>query len=83
MEFPIRPWQRLDIDLAGRIFGFTWLVYVDAYSKYPWAIPLTTNTAYFTATALYEVSLNFGLPEQLVPENGPPFDSYDFAVFRK
>jgi len=82
-EFPSRPWQRLHIDFAGPIFGYTWLVYVDAYSKYPGAIPLTTTTASSTTNALLEVFSHFGLPEQLVSDNGPPFDSYDFAVFCK
>jgi hypothetical protein len=54
-EFPTRPWQRLHIDFAGPAFGFTWLIYVDAYSKYPGAIPLTTTTANSTCNALLEV----------------------------
>ena len=44
-EFPTRHWQRFHVDFAGPIYGYTWLVYVDAHSKYPGVVPLTTTTA--------------------------------------
>ena len=44
-EYPTRAWQLVHIDFAGPVFGYTWLIYVDANSKYPGAIPLTTTTA--------------------------------------
>lgn len=80
-EFPQRPWQRLHIDFAGPRYGFTWLIYVDAFSKYPGAVPLSTTTANSTCSALLEVFAHFGFPEQIVSDNGPPFNSEDFASF--
>ena len=80
-EFPTRPWQRIHIDFAGPKYGYTWLVYVDAHSKYPGAIPLTTTTAAATCNALLKVFSHFGFPEQLVSDNGPPFDSADLSRF--
>lgn len=62
LEFLTRPLQRLHIDFAGPIFGFTWLLYADGYSKYARAIPLTTTTASSTSTALLEVFSHFGQP---------------------
>ena len=80
-EFPTRPWQRVHIEFAGPVYGYTWLVYVDAHSKYPGVIPLTTTTFDSTCNALLEIFSHFGLPEQLVSDNGPPFDSSAFAQF--
>lgn len=66
---------------VGPFFGFTWLLDVKAYSKYPVAISLTKTNASVTSNALLKVFSHYGLPEQLVPDNGPPFDRYYFAVF--
>ena len=33
--FPARPWSRIHVDFAGPISGCTYLVVVDAYSKFP------------------------------------------------
>ena len=33
--FPAWPWSRIHVDLAGPISACTYLVVVDAYSKYP------------------------------------------------
>ena len=80
-EYPERPWQRVHIDFAGPIYGYLWLIYVDAHSKYPGVIPLTSTNADSTCNALLDVFAHLGFPEQLVSDNGPPFDSAAFAEF--
>ena len=80
-EYPTHAWQLVHIDFAGPVCGYIWLIYVDANSKYPGAIPLTTTTANSTCNAVLDVFSHFGSPEQIVLDNGPPVDSTDFASF--
>ena len=75
----MHPWQRVHIDFAGPIYGYTWLIYVDAHSKYLGVVPLTSTNADSTCNALLDVFAHFGFQEQLVSDNGPPFDSAAFA----
>ena len=46
-------------------------LHVDAHSKWPEVL------------IIKEMSSQFGLPEQLVTENGPQFESDDFTQFTK
>ena len=80
-KYPERPWQRVHIDFAGQIYGYTWLIYVDAHSKYSGVIPLTSTNADSTCHALLDVFAHFSFPEQLVSDNGPHFDDAAFAEF--
>ena len=56
---------------------------VDAHSKWLEAIMMTSTTAEKTITELHKVFASYGLPEQLVTDNGPQFTSSDFDVFMK
>ena len=74
-EWPARPWQSIYVDFAGPFLGTMFLVVVDAPSKWPEAIPMTTTN---TTTIIEEPRKLFtahGLPEQLVSDNGPQFNS--------
>ena len=57
------------------------LIIVDAHSKWPEVIPMTTTTAAKTIEALQAIFARYGLPEQLVSNNGPQFTSDDFSQF--
>lgn len=67
--------------LRGRIFGYTWLDYLDAYSKYRGAISLTTTTASYTSSALRKVLFLNRIAEAACVGNGRPSDIFKFAVF--
>ena len=56
---------------------------VDAHSKWTEAVPMTTITASRTIKALQALFARYGLPEQLVSDNGPQFTSDDFAQFMR
>jgi hypothetical protein len=43
-EWPARPWQRVHIDFAGPFLGTMFLIVVDAYSKWPKVVPITTTS---------------------------------------
>ena len=59
------------------------LVEVDACSKWPEVLRMSTTTGASTVNALRLLFSAYGLPEQLVPDNGPQFTSYKFEEFFK
>ena len=55
---------------------------VDAHSKWPEVIdPMKTTTAESTANALRSIFARYGLPTQVVSDNGPPFSSAEYGEF--
>ena len=78
---PTKPWSRLHVDFAGPIDGYQFLIVVDAYSKWPEVIPMTTTTARATVAKLRQVFCRFGAPHTLVSDNGRKFTSSEFAEF--
>ena len=79
--FPSKPWSRIHIDFAGPISGTTYLVVVDAYSKFPEVVKMTRTTSTATINALRDIFSRYGLPEILVSDNGPQFISSEFQQF--
>ena len=80
-SWPSQPWQCVHVDFAGPLFGKTYLLVVDSYSKWPeiWEVSSTSTMA--TIEVLRHIFSVFGLPEQLVSDNGPQFTSNEFAIF--
>lgn len=79
--FPARPWSRIHVDFAGPISGCTYLVVVDAYSKFPEVVKMSTTSAKVTVTTLRDIFSRHGLPEIIVSDNGPQFTSTEFEQF--
>lgn len=79
--FPARPWSRIHVDFAGPISGCTYMVVVDAYSKFPEVVKMTNITARTTITALRDIFSRHGLPEILVSDNGAQFTAREFEQF--
>lgn len=79
--WPTSPWERIHVDFAGPVQGKMMLVVVDAHSKWPEVLTLTSTTAARTIAALREMFSRYGLPKQLVSDNGPQFTSQEFACF--
>ena len=80
-EWPARPWQRLHIDFAGPFLGKNFFVIIDAHSKWPEVIDMPTTTATKTIGVLRGLFASYGLPEQIVSDNGPQFTSDEFTHF--
>ena len=80
-SWPTRPWQRIHIDFAGPMLGCTYLVVVDAHSKWPEVLEMTSTTTAATIRELRKLFAAYGLPEQLVSDNGPQFTAGDFSAF--
>jgi len=81
--WPPKPWQRLHIDFAGPFHGRTFLIVVDAHSKRPEVVEMKTTTTTANIQELWNLFSTFGLPEQVVSDNGPQFISSEFAQFLK
>jgi hypothetical protein len=60
-----------------------WLIVVDAMSKWPEAIPMSSTSAEATARALSRVFATHGFPKAIVSDNGPQFTSEEFEGFCK
>ena len=70
-EWPAVPWQRIHLDFLGPFMGKTLLVAVDSHSKWPEVLEMNTTSAAKTVTVLREMFARYGLPEQVVTDNGP------------
>ena len=82
-SWPTRPWQRIHVDYAGPFRGRNFLIVVDAHSKWPEVIPMVSTTSSATIHELRCLFSSFGLPEQLVSDNGPQFTADEFKEFLK
>lgn len=83
-SYPERPWQRLHVDLAGPFMDKMWLVLTDAHSKWPEIFCLNQNsTSSSVINRIREVIVRFGIPEQIVSDNGRQFTSQEFQRFCK
>ena len=79
--YPSHAWSRIHVDFAGPISNQMYFVIVDAYSKYPEVIKMSSTTSEATINVLRCVFSRFGYPETLVSDNGPQYSSSDFSKF--
>lgn len=79
--WPARPWSRVHLDFLGPLYGKTYLIMVDARTKWLEVFPVPSTAANSTIEKLSEAMARWGLPRQLVSDNGPPFTSNEFSKF--
>ena len=65
MEVPSQAWERVHIDFAGPFKGIMWMIIVDAFSKWPEVIQMTTTTAEKTVEILRSLFSRYGQPSGL------------------
>lgn len=82
-EWPAEPWQRIHIDFAGPFEDRMFLVVVDAHSKWPDVAIMRSTTTGKTIERLEEMFSRYGIPEQLVSDNGPQLVSEEMEAFLK
>ncbi|XP_060539046.1 uncharacterized protein K02A2.6-like [Pantherophis guttatus] len=80
-ENPGTPWARLHIDFAGPCKGNTFLVIVDAYSKWLEVVLMSMTTADAVIKVLRRLFATHGIPDLIISDNGPPFTSNTFEMF--
>ena len=65
-----QPWERIHIDFFEKVKS-TFLIVVDAYSKWSEVIPMTSTTSLKTIEVLCSLFACFALPGKVVWDNGP------------
>ncbi|KAI4881016.1 hypothetical protein NFI96_011261 [Prochilodus magdalenae] len=78
--WPSRVWQRIHVDFAEKN-GQYFFVLVDSHSKWLEVVPMTTTTAAKTIEVLRNIFSSYGLPEEIVSDNGPQFTSQEYKNF--
>ncbi|XP_013174572.1 PREDICTED: uncharacterized protein K02A2.6-like [Papilio xuthus] len=81
--WPTRPWTRLHLDFLGPIGGKIFLVVVDAMSKWIEVFHMTGVSASYLIDRLNELFSRFGIPRQIVTDNGTQFTSKEFEYFNR
>ncbi|XP_033099940.1 uncharacterized protein K02A2.6-like, partial [Anneissia japonica] len=78
--WPSRVWQRLHVDYA-ELKGQHLFIVIDSHSKWVEVYPMKITTTNKTLDILRRLFSSYGLPEEIVSDNGPQFISSDFAEF--
>ena len=81
--WPTQPWKRVHIDFAEPFKSHMFLVVIDAHSKWPEVKMMQSTTSQRTIEVLRELFSSYGLPEQVVSDNGPQFVSAEFETFMR
>ncbi|UYV68861.1 hypothetical protein LAZ67_6001298, partial [Cordylochernes scorpioides] len=81
-QAPEYPWQKVGIDIF-QIESSKYLLIADYFSKYPEIYQLQDMTTDTIIRRLKRTFSNFGIPETLVSDNGPPFFSKEFHNFTR
>ena len=76
-----RPWAKLGVDICQLDDGRQLLVVTDYYSNYPEVDRLSTTTSKAIIRSLSIMFARFGVPDELISDNGPQFSSAEFARF--
>ena len=79
---PNYPWQKVASDLF-LLYGKTYLLVVDYFSRFPEVIKLTSTTAQSIIVALKSLFARYGIPQEVISDNGPQYPSQEFADFAK
>ena len=83
-KMPDKAWSRLHVDFNGPYpTGESLMVLIDAYSKFPIVEILKSTTAKTVISRLERIFAMHGIPEEIISDNGPPFDSAEFGDYMK
>ena len=81
--WPTTPWTRIHIDFAEQGKQNFLIVVVDAHSRWPEIFAMSSTTTEATIVVLRDLFSKYGIPIQLVSDNGPQFRSAEFEAFLK
>lgn len=82
-NWPEKPRERIHTDFMGPYKGYNFLVIIDAKTKWLEVFLIKLTTASKIIEVLHEVFSRFGLPLQIVSDNGPQYISSEFSKFLK
>lgn len=80
---PSGPWTNLSMDFYTLPTNEEVFVVIDDYSRYPEVHHVTSTSARSTMTCLERIFAQHGIPEVIRADNGPPFNSSEFAMYMK
>ncbi|XP_062621595.1 uncharacterized protein K02A2.6-like [Saccostrea cucullata] len=81
-DLPTGPWKKLGMDLCGPFpTGEQVLVIVDYYTRYPEIEIMKSVTSKAIIRRLVRIFATYGLPEEIVTDNGRQFISDEFENF--
>lgn len=78
---PAALWKELIVDFANLPNQEYLLMIMDDYSRYPVVEIVKSTSAAMVIPKLDKVSSEFGVPDVVKSDNGPPFNSKEFASF--
>ena len=78
---PAAPWKELSVDFANLPNQEYLLLITDDYSRYPVVEIVKSTSAAMVIPKLDKVFSEFGVPDVVKSDNGPPFNSKEFASF--
>ena len=81
-KFSARVWQRIHVDY-GMFEKKMLLIVIDSYSKWIEVHEMPNITSGAAIDKMRSIFASYGLPEDLVSDNGPQFASEDFDFFLK
>ena len=81
-EMPIGPWRELAGDFYGPMRNGKYLyANMDKYSRYACVEQISSVAGTTTIPVLDKLFAMFGNPDRYQTDNGPPFNSHEFAKF--
>jgi len=78
--FPARVWERIHVDFAT-LKGTDYLILIDSHSKWIEVEMMNSTTASKTIEVIRHWFSSYGLPMEVVSDNGPQFGSAEFNDF--
>ncbi|KAL9982486.1 hypothetical protein ACROYT_G004534 [Oculina patagonica] len=83
-DIPKKPWDVIAVDFSGPYpDGHYNLVAIDKRTRYPEVVKTNSTAFQPTKEKLKTMFATHGTPRQLESDNGPPFNSREFAEFAK
>ena len=80
-SFPSGPWEKGAIDIVGPIGNKYLITFIDYYSSFPEVMITRDISSANIVRVLKDIFARFGLPEEIVSDNGPQFVSKEFETF--
>ena len=79
-DVPDGQWEKIGVEFFD-YNGQMYLITIDYFSKYSHLIPVKNTNAAHTINHLKDIFSIEGVASELMSDNGPPFNSSEFAVF--
>lgn len=80
-QWPTTVFERIHLDFLGPLHGKTYLVLVDAHSKWIDCVEVSNLSTQVLINKLKDIFSHFGLPNTIVSDNAKTFVSTEFGKF--